>query len=240
MARARYAGKHLVHQLLAGNLALGQLAARFPKHQAGAGQLAVHITIEHRAARQNDGGKIHRGRSHQSRGSGLVASRGQHHAVERISGQDLDQPKVGEVAIERGGGPLARLLDGVSGKFKRQSARIAYARLHALGQRYMDPVARDQIAATLRNANNRPAGLQLSAGDAVIAVTFQVDGCFARLIPVKEPDTAAQFFSIVHLIAQTLVDHVLERLSVGKPAILLQEKTHRLVEPILGVICAVG
>ena len=157
-----------------------------------------------------------------------------------VPGQNLYQPKVGEVAIERRGGPLARLLDGVRGKFKRQSARVSYARLHALGKRYVDPVARDQIAATLCDANDRPSGLQLFAGDAVIAVTFQVDGCFTRLIPVKEPDTAAQFFSIVHLIAQTLVDNVLQRLSVGKPAELLQKKPHRLVEPVLGVIRAVG
>ena len=52
-----------------------------------------------------------------------------------VSGEELYQPKVGEVAIERCSGPLASLLDGVSGKFKRQSTGVAYARLHALGQR---------------------------------------------------------------------------------------------------------
>ena len=143
MACTRYAVEHSVHQLLASDLALGQLTARFPKHQPGAGQLAVYITVEHRAARQNDGRQIHRGRSHQSRGSGLVASGGEHYAVEEVSGQDLDQAKIGKVAIERGGGPLARLLDRMSGKFKGHSARIAYAGLYPLGQSYMNPVARE-------------------------------------------------------------------------------------------------
>ena len=58
MARARDTVEHPLHQLLAGDQAFGQLTARFPKHQARAAQLAVHIAIEHRAARQHDGRKF--------------------------------------------------------------------------------------------------------------------------------------------------------------------------------------
>ncbi len=177
---------------------------------------------------------------HQGGRSGLVASRGEHHAVERIPRQNLDQPKIGEVAIERGSGPLARLLNRMRRKFKRHPARIAYARLHSLGKRYMDAVAWNQVAAALRDANDRPSRLKFSTGNAVVAVAFQVDGRFSRFFVVIEPDAAAQFLPLVHLIAQIFVDYVFERLSVGKPVVLLQEKLHRLVEPLLGVIGAVG
>ena len=45
--------------------------------------------------------------------AGVVLSQpvGQHDAVERIAVQHLDQAEIGEVAVERGGRPLAGLLD---------------------------------------------------------------------------------------------------------------------------------
>jgi hypothetical protein len=51
----------------------------------------------------------------------------------------------------------------------------------------VDPIAGDQVAAALRDANDRAAGLQLFTGDAVVAVAFQVDGGFARLYVLAEP-----------------------------------------------------
>ena len=187
MAGAGDTGHHHFHQLLAGDQALRQLTARFPKHHARAAQLAVYIAVEHRSARQDNGGQIHRGRSHQSCGSGLVASRREHDAIEGIAGQDLNQAKVGEVTVKGGGGAAARLLDGMSGKFEGQSPSIADARLHPVGEGYVDPIARDQIAAALRDANDGPAGLQLFTGDAVVAVALQVDGGFAWFYLVAKP-----------------------------------------------------
>ena len=105
----------------------------------------------------------------------------------RIPGQDLNQAKVGKVTIKGGGGAAARLLDGMGGKFEGQSAGIADTRLHPLGEGYVDAIARDQVAAALRNANDGPAGLQLFTGNAVVAVALQVDGCFARFYLVAKP-----------------------------------------------------
>ncbi len=79
--------EHSVDQLLAGNFAFGQLPARFPQHEPGAGKLAVDIAIEHGAARQDDRGQVHGGSGHQRRGGGLVASRGEDHTIEGISGR---------------------------------------------------------------------------------------------------------------------------------------------------------
>ena len=104
---------------------------------------------------------------------------------------DLDQAEIGQVAVKSGSGPLARLLDGMSGKFKRQSSSIADARFYPIDKGGMNAVAGDQIAAALRNADHRPAGLQLRSSDAVIAVALQVHGFFTRFIAVVEPEIAA-------------------------------------------------
>ena len=132
-----------------------KLSARFPKHQARAAQLAVHIGIEHRSARKHDGRQVHRGRGHQGCGCGLVASCRKHDAIEWISGQYLNQAKVGQVTVKGCGGAAARLLDGMRGKFEGQSPSIADTRLHPFGEGDVNPIARDQVAATLCNANDQ-------------------------------------------------------------------------------------
>ena len=187
VARAGNTGHHHLYQLLASDQALRQLTARFPKHHARAAQLAVYVGVEHRSARQHNGRQVHRGRSHQGCGSGLVASRRKHDAIEGITGQDLNQAKVGEVTIKGGGGAAARLLKGMRGKFEGQSPSIADARLHPFGEGYVDPIARDQVAAALCDANDGPAGLQLFTGDAVVAIALQVDGGFARFYLLAKP-----------------------------------------------------
>src|ERR1700677_29075 len=83
----------------------------------------------------------------------------------------------------------------MGGKLKRPSSAIADARLYPLRERYMDPVAGNKIAHALGDTNDRPAGLKLFAGDAVIAIALQVNSCFTRFGLVVEPDLAAQLFT---------------------------------------------
>jgi hypothetical protein len=65
---------------------------------------------------------------------GLVATGGEHDAVEEVAVQALDQAEIGEVAVERRGWPLAGLLIGWTGKFDRDAAGVADAVAHALRQ----------------------------------------------------------------------------------------------------------
>src|SRR5690606_40593106 len=98
---------------------------------------------------------------HDLAGRGLVAARGQHHAVDRVAVEQLDEPEIEQVAVERGSGPAAVLENRMDRKLDRYPARIAYPVACALGEVEMDTVARAEIAARLRDADDRPARLQL-------------------------------------------------------------------------------
>ena len=97
-------------------------------------------------------------RRHHGGRRGLVAAGGQHHAVERIAVQHLDQAEIGEVAVERGGRPLAGLLDRMHRELERDAAGVADAVAHALGQLEVMAVAGREVGAGLRDADDRPAG----------------------------------------------------------------------------------
>ena len=75
------------------------------------GALALPPAVQHRPAGQHDRRDVHRRRRHDAGRRGLVAAGQQHHAVERIAVQHLDQAQIREVAVERRGRPLAGLLD---------------------------------------------------------------------------------------------------------------------------------
>ena len=178
--------------------------------------------------------------------AGVVLSHpaGEHYPIEEIARQDLHQTQVREIAIKSGGGATASLLDGMGGKFKGHSRRIADALLHPLGEGYVDPVARNQITAALGNADDGPAGLQLFTSEAVVAVALQVHGYFALLTRplnhrlLRRPRFTLSFSSIIY--SQGFCDHVFERLPISEAAILLQEELHRLVQPLRSMVCTVG
>ena len=106
--------------------------ARSPDHRAGADQLAVVPAVEHRPAGQHDRRDVDGRRGHDLGRRRLVAARRQHDGVDRIAVQDLDQPQIGQVAIERRGRPPAILEDRVQREFHRNAARVADAVAHAL------------------------------------------------------------------------------------------------------------
>ena len=166
--------------------------AGFPENRARAGELSVDIAIEHRAAGKYDGRQVHRSRGHQAGGRGFIAAGSQHDAIERIAAQDFHQPEVGEITVQGGGGPLAGFLERMHGKFERDAAGVANAVLDARGELDMMTVAGRQIAAGLRDADDRAGGLQFVARDAVVGEPFDIDGGFAGLFAVVKPDLAAQ------------------------------------------------
>ena len=195
VADRRRRGGHDIHELLVVDLAGGQLLARLPDHGAGTGALALVPAVQHRPAGQHDRRHIDGRRRHQAGGRGLVAAGGQHHAVERIAEQDFDQAEIGEVAVERRGRTLAGLLDRVHRKFHRDAAGGADALADPVRQFEMMAVARREVVAGLRDADDRLAGLQFLPGQAVIEVALEIERGHARVMGVVEPLAGTKFAS---------------------------------------------
>ena len=193
MADGRRRGGDEVHELLVVDLAAGELLARLPDHRAGAGAFALVPAIEHRAARQHDRRHVDGGRRHQAGRRGLVAAGGQHHAVERIAEQQLDQPEIGKVAVQRRGRPLAGLLDRMHRKFHGDAAGRADALADPVRQFQVMAVAGRQIIAGLGDADDRLAGLQLLPGQAVIEVALEIERGHSRVVRVVEPFAGTEF-----------------------------------------------
>ena len=120
--RGRRGGDDL-HELLVVDLAFGKVGARLPDDGARAAALTVMPAVEHRSAGEDDRGNVDRRRRHDAGRRRLVASGRQHHAVDEIAHQDFDEAEIGEIAVERGGRPLARLLNRMNRKFERQRPR---------------------------------------------------------------------------------------------------------------------
>ena len=178
------------------DLAAGELLARLPHHGAGAGALALVPAVQHRSARQHDRGHIDGRRRHHAGRRGLVAAGGQHHAVERIAEQDFDQAEIGEVAVERRGRALAGFLDRMHREFHRDAAGFADAFADALGQIEVMPVAGGEIVAGLRDADDRLAGLQFLAGQAVIEIALQIERGHPRIMRIVEPLEGSEFSAL--------------------------------------------
>ena len=80
--------------------------------------------------------------------------------IDGIAVQDLDQPQIGQVAVERGRGPPAVLEDGMHREFHRDAAGVANAVAHAPRQVEMHAVAGIEVAAALRDADDGPPAAQ--------------------------------------------------------------------------------
>ena len=173
----------------------GELLARLPHRHAGAGALALPPAVQHRPAGKHDRRDVHRRRRHDAGRRGLVAAGHQHDAVERIAVQHLDEAEIGEVAVERCGRPLAGFLDRMARKFERDAAGRADALAHALGQFEVMAVAGRQVRAGLRDADDRLAGAQLLAGQAVVQVALEIERGHARIVGIVEPELRAQLSS---------------------------------------------
>ena len=178
------------------DLAAGELLARLPHHGAGAGALALVPAVQHRSARQHDRGHVDGRRRHHAGRRGLVAAGGQHHAVEGIAEQEFDEAEIGKVAVERRSRAFAGFLDRMDRKFHRDAAGFADAFADALGEIEMMPVAGGEVVAGLRNADDRLAGLQFLAGQAVIEIALQIERGHPRIMRIVEPFEGSQFAAL--------------------------------------------
>ena len=182
-----------VDELVVVDLAGGKPFARLPDHGAGAGALAVEPAVQHRAAREHDRRHVDGRGRHQAGRRRLVAAGGQHHAIEGIAEQDFDQAEISEVAVERRGRALAGLLDRMGREFHRDAAGGADAFAHPVRQFQMVAVARRQVVAGLRDADDRLAGLQFLAGQAVIEVALEIERGHSGVMRIVEPLERAKF-----------------------------------------------
>src|SRR5665213_307554 len=192
VAGGRCCGSHQLDESGAIEFPGGEALARFPYHRARADALAFRPGADHRSHRERDRRDVDCRRGHQAGGRGLVAAGGQHHAIDRIAVQDLDQPEVGEIAVQPCGRALAGFLDRMHRKLDRHAAGIANAVAHALGQHQVMAIARRQVGAGLRDADDRPARLQLRKRQAEVHIAFQVQRGHIRVVLIVEPGAGAQ------------------------------------------------
>ncbi len=175
MTGRRRRGQGGIEEFLFGDFARRQGATRPPDNGAGTDQFAIIPAIEHGSTRQDDGRDINGRGRHNAGRRGLVAAGGQHHGVDRIGVQDLDQSHHRQVTVDGGGRATAILEDRVDREFDADATGVTDAFTRALGQFHMDAVARAEITAGLGNADDRPAGAQLLRREAVVHETLQIE-----------------------------------------------------------------
>ncbi len=181
-----------IHEAVIVDFARRIAPPRFPFDGSGASELAFEMAVEHRAAREDDGGQIDGRGGHEERGRCLVAASQQHDAVERIAVKDLNNAKIGEVAMQRRRGPYPRFLQRMHGKLERDAARVADAVAHAARELNVMAIAGHKIAARLRDADDGAAALQLLAGQPVIQEALEILRRHARIIGIVPPRAASE------------------------------------------------
>ena len=189
--RGRRGGDEVDHPGIV-DLALGHHLAGGPHDRARAGALAAEPAVEHRADGERDRRDVDRRRGHQQGGRRLVAADGQDDAVDRVAVEHLDEAEVGEVAVEARGRALAGLLDRVDGELHGDAAGVADAVAHALGELEVVAVAGREVGAGLGDADDRLAGLEFLAADAVVHVALEVERGHVGVAWVVEPGPRAQ------------------------------------------------
>jgi len=160
-----------------------------PDNRARSGALALEPAVEHWPDRQCDRRNIDRRRRHQAGRRRLVAADRQHHAIQRIAVDRLDKAEILQVAVEPGGRALAGFLDGMRRKLDRDPAGVADTVAHPLGEFEMMAVARGQIAAGLRDTDDRPARLKLVDAETIIQITLEIERGHVRIFRIVEPGT---------------------------------------------------
>ena len=87
-------------------------------------------------------------------------------------------------------------------KFHRDAAGGADALAHAMRQFQVVAVARRQVVAGLRDADDGFAGLQFFPGEAIIEVALEIERGHARIMRVVEPFAGSEFaaFAVAGLV----------------------------------------
>src|SRR5262249_227080 len=128
----------------------------------------------------------------QTGGRCFITSCSQYDAVDRIAVEHLDQPEIGQVAIQGSSRTLAGLLQRMNRKLEWNSTSIADPGLHAVCQDEVMPVARDEVVSSLGNPDDRPSRLKFVPRQAVIEKTLQVKSGHIRIFRVVPPRLATE------------------------------------------------
>ena len=187
------------------DLARGQCAARPPDHGSRPYARTLVPAVEHRPARQHDRREIRRERRHEAGGCGLVAAGHQDDTVKRISVQDLDQPEIGEIAVERGRGPPAVLEGRMDREDHGYAARVADAVTDPFREREVDTVARVDVAAGLGDADDRLARAQFLGRDPVVHEALEVERGHVDPLGIVEPVARAKARCVIHRLSPWVV-----------------------------------
>jgi hypothetical protein len=111
-------------------------------------------------------------------------------AVDRVAVQDLHQAQVGQVAVDGGGGTAAVLEDRMQREFHRMPPASRMPS-HTRGQLQVDAVARADVAAALRDADDGTARAVLRR-DAVVHEALQVERRHVDVVGIVEPVLRAE------------------------------------------------
>ena len=144
-------------------------------------------TIEHGSATQDNGRNIYGSGSHNTGRGRFVAARCQNNAIQRVAIKNLNEAKIGEIAIKRCRRTFAGLLNRMDRELKGNAAGGRNAFTNALGKLNMMAVAGRKVRSRLRNTNNRLTRLKLFAREAKIEISFEIQRRHARIFGIVEP-----------------------------------------------------
>src|SRR5690606_21189018 len=98
-----------------------------------------------------------------------------------------DEPQIGEISVESGGGTLARLLNGMDRKVERDAAAGTNSFAYPLGKFQMMAIAGREVRARLGDTDKRLARLQLLPRKAVIEISLEIERCHSGVGRIIEP-----------------------------------------------------
>ena len=127
----------------------------------GPERLALEVSVQHRAAGQNDAGQIRAQGTHDGRGNGLVAIDQQDHAVKGLAADHLLRIHGGQVAQEHGCRIQEDFTQRDGWKLKRQSASLKHAAPDRLDQFRKVAVAVVEFAPGVANADDGAVHVQV-------------------------------------------------------------------------------
>jgi hypothetical protein len=144
--------------------------------------------VQHRPARQRDGGQVARGSSHQQRRCGLVTAHHQHHPVHRMGADGFFHVHRGEIAEHHRRRAHQCLAQRRHRKLHRKAACLIDAALHPLGQHPEVGIARRQLRPGIADADHRTAIEQVMRQPLVLHPAAMVKAVHALLAePVFRP-----------------------------------------------------
>ena len=176
-----------------GHVAGAHLFGEFVGVGAGADVGAAIFAVEHRPARDDDGGQVHTSRAHNRGRCGLVAAGEEHDAVERVGADRLFHVHAGQVAVEHGGGLHQRLAQGHHREFNREAACFVNATLDHFGDDAEMSVAGGEIRPGVADADD---GAPVEEMIGVALVFGPTAGGETGQIIAAEPVGAAQDVSV--------------------------------------------